>query len=678
MVRVADLIGARDPGRARLVAAIAVSAGVLASALFASAMVHFLHADAAFLAMAVFLSVQAGNVVKGSTTVDRSVTAALLLPTIAVAVLVAALLSSSRPAVIAVFIVLTGVAMWVRRFGPRATALGTMGFLAYFFTLFMRPTAEELPAYCLIAVGAAATQLIARLVLELRRPRRQIMVLLTELRVASAAVLHASTHPERRRMLQARLERLDAVGHAITAWQHEYRTDRYIACSERELGERVLDARADTEEACIALMHAGQAPPSLAHLFAVLDEHSTPAQVAAATDWAQNAPGADDLIAQSTLAHARLRSIDLTGAHRTTPEPTPAHAAAPAVTHQGSFRWKRWTEWEPTTRLAVQAAIAALIATAAGEAISASRWYWAVLTAFVIFLGTTTRGGILTRAYRRLAGTVVGILVGVVAADLAHGNSGVLVGICVIMIFGMLYFGPLNYAYSSFFMTVMLVALYDMLGVLHGSILELRVEETIAGALIGVLCAYLILSSNSRSALMGTVSAYFDALDRLLQAASDALTQGNAAPGLLGPVRTLEAAQTEVDQTVSAMSAAFLVGRRQTAEETALNLMHTATRSATRFAQQATAIGAQSTEDTKRAMLAAIAATRATVEHTRADLEERTNGTAAEPGVSSDTDTFRRLDDSPAAAPLVRLDWAMRRLQTLGSPGARRVDRVVA
>jgi hypothetical protein len=46
-----------------------------------------------------------------------------------------------------------------------AAAIGTMEFLAYFFTLFMRPSLEELPAYCVIAVGAVAAQLIARVVL---------------------------------------------------------------------------------------------------------------------------------------------------------------------------------------------------------------------------------------------------------------------------------------------------------------------------------------------------------------------------------------------------------------------------------------------------------------------------------------------------------------------------------
>lgn len=689
-------LSARDPGRARLKTATAVSAGVLGSALFALGVVHVLHADSALLATAAFLSVQAGNVVKGPTSRARVVTAGLLVPAVLLAVSIAMLIPW-RPAVIAVFIVLTGVAVWVRRFGPRAAAIGTMGFLAYFFTLFMHPTTAELPSYCLIAAGATTTQLIARVVLwaTSRRPERELTVLLRELRVASAASLQAAASAAHARTLRARLARMDAIGRAITSWQHSFRTEEHTDCDEEALAGLVLDARVDTEEVCAELARAG-APtdsesaavqePSLTRLLAVLDERASRALLAEAASWAQQVvAGAPDSaegalaypVARSVLAHTRLRTI---GLHRRQAMPALPDPAVPPVpartdsgTRDGKKRWTPWREWTPTSRLAVQAMIAATIATAAGEAISASRWYWAVLTAFVIFLSTTTRSGILTRAYRRVAGTAIGILIGIGAAFLAHGDSGALIAICVVAIFGMIYFGPLNYMYSSLFMTIMLVAIYAMLGVLHGGILELRIAETVTGCVIGVLCAYLILSSNSHPALVAKVNAYFDALDELLRQASDpAASSGRS---ILTSVQTLEAAQADVDQTVSAMSTAFLIGRHDH-EEAAIRLMYVSTRSAVRFAQVTMPLGQASAEapPVQSAVRDAVAEVRAAAARVRRQMD----GSAESADVAHEKlpalPAERLSDDSDETASLValdRLDWALERLSEVVAPRLR-------
>src|SRR5690606_23442893 len=83
--RLWQALSARDPGRARLKSAIAMSAGVLASALFTSGVIQVVHADTALLATGVFLSVQAGIVVTGPTARSRMVTAGLLIPAVGLA-----------------------------------------------------------------------------------------------------------------------------------------------------------------------------------------------------------------------------------------------------------------------------------------------------------------------------------------------------------------------------------------------------------------------------------------------------------------------------------------------------------------------------------------------------------------------------------------------------------------
>jgi uncharacterized membrane protein YccC len=66
---------------------------------------------------------------------------------------------------------------------------------------------------------------------------------------------------------------------------------------------------------------------------------------------------------------------------------------------------------------AIRVTLAVGAAAAAGSAISEKRYYWAVIAVFVVYLGTNTVGEQLIKAANRVAGTVIGILLG---ALLAH------------------------------------------------------------------------------------------------------------------------------------------------------------------------------------------------------------------------------------------------------------------
>lgn len=703
---IAASLAARDPGRSRLIVAVSVSAGVLASALCAMLILSRFPADKGLLAMAIFLSLQAGNMVKDTSAIGRVTTTALLLPALVLAIVAAALLAPSRPAVIAVFVAVTGAAIWVRRFGPRAAAIGSLSFMGYFFTLFMQPSAAELPVFCLIAATAVATQLVARSVLLLQRPRRQIAVLLRELRAASAAALAATTaHAAHEATLRSRLARIDEVGRAITSWQERFPTGRYVACEAQTLESLVLDARVDTEETCYELAgHAAsrgelRSPAinhALAQLSTVLDERATGEQVATATaqassrvELARHRHGDDlavYLIARNTIAHAKVREINLARGltseeHAREHGARSEHPPAPTV-RLPRPRWVPWAQWAPTSRMAVQAMVAAALASAVGEAISASRWYWAVMTAFVIFIGASTRSGILTRAFRRVIGTALGIGVGVGAVALAGDHSSILVSICVLGVFGMLYFGPLNYVYASIFMTIMLVAMYRLLGVLDQSILDLRLVETLTGAVIGVLSAYLVLSSNSRPVLQTQVAAYFDALDGLLATAASRFDPSAADGDPLASLRALEAAQASVDQTLAGMSAAFLVGKPRRESE-AVHLMYITTRSAARLAQSAADCAATATvpaavDGTLRAVGAAIDEVRASARAVRGLLipspgAQPHGGDRA--NVTGHLDQVRTPANSPEVAAimaLARMHWALRRIVTGEAPRSTR------
>ncbi|MFI9002021.1 FUSC family protein [Streptomyces sp. NPDC053541] len=137
----------------------------------------------------------------------------------------------------------------------------------------------------------------------------------------------------------------------------------------------------------------------------------------------------------------------------------------------------------PTTRQAFQATAACAVALGVGQLLSQERWYWAVGTAWWIFVNTASRGETLVRGFRRVVGTVTGIAAGLLVAIPLGGApapTAVLVAVCV---FGIFYTAPLSYSWMMFFVTVMAGLLYGLLGVLHPGLLLLRFEETAVGAL---------------------------------------------------------------------------------------------------------------------------------------------------------------------------------------------------
>ncbi|WP_184349163.1 FUSC family protein [Streptomyces olivoverticillatus] len=136
-----------------------------------------------------------------------------------------------------------------------------------------------------------------------------------------------------------------------------------------------------------------------------------------------------------------------------------------------------------TTRQAFQATVACGLALGAGQIVSHDRWYWAVGTAWWIFVNTAARGETLVRGFRRVVGTVAGIAVGLLVAVPLHGAlvpSLALVAVCV---FGIFYTAAPSYSWMMFFVTVMAGMLYGLLGVLHPGLLALRFEQTLVGAL---------------------------------------------------------------------------------------------------------------------------------------------------------------------------------------------------
>ncbi|MER6053123.1 FUSC family protein [Streptomyces sp. NPDC001793] len=153
-----------------------------------------------------------------------------------------------------------------------------------------------------------------------------------------------------------------------------------------------------------------------------------------------------------------------------------------------------------TTRQAVQATAACGFALAVGQALSQDRWYWAVVSAWWIFVNTASRGETLVRGFRRVLGTVTGIAIGLLVAVPLHGAPAPTAALVAVCVFGVFYTAGPSYSWMMFFVTVMAGLLYGLLGVLHPGLLALRLEQTAVGALGAALAVALVLPVTTHAA----------------------------------------------------------------------------------------------------------------------------------------------------------------------------------
>lgn len=223
--------------------------------------------------------------------------------------------------------------------------------------------------------------------------------------------------------------------------------------------------------------------------------------------------------------------------------------------------------WErPTTRTAVQVAVGSALAIVGGEFLSSQRWYWAVLTCWVVFLNTASTGEILVKGYRRLIGTVLGVVAGALLAGLVGTHTWTAFGLVLLFIFAMFFTAPLSYALMSFFVTAMLGLLYTLLDAYSTAVLVLRIEETALGAVCGVIAAALILPVHTDRRTDELLATVLRRLGDVTGAAVDQLS-GGPSLDLLDRARDLDKALDDLRSSVQPLTHPItpLRSRRQTA-----------------------------------------------------------------------------------------------------------------
>jgi uncharacterized membrane protein YgaE (UPF0421/DUF939 family) len=231
----------------------------------------------------------------------------------------------------------------------------------------------------------------------------------------------------------------------------------------------------------------------------------------------------------------------------------PAAAAVSAMASlESGDRLADRTRLAPYTRSAIQMAVAVAAAIVFGDLLSRPRFFWAVITVFVIFTGTNNSGEQSVKAVFRAVGTAVGLILGSLLVQVAGQDHPYwALAVILLTLFISFYLNRINYAVSAVGITVVLALAFGQQGVFSNSLLLLRVEETAIGAGIGIVVATVIFPLRTRLVLRVALRRYFQAVERLVEHATALLVgEDRDETTLRADARALDAAYQEVLATV--------------------------------------------------------------------------------------------------------------------------------
>jgi uncharacterized membrane protein YccC len=435
----------------------------------------------------------------------------------------------------------------MRRFGPRGASLGTISYQSFFYAMLFKNPPDKVWWLPVFVVIGCAIAFAVHFWLVPEHPGRMFKNEVRACRARIAVLLHDLARWLRKDD-KAGAKRIDAHLAALNGLSLGLDTRlagfAKIDADGARLREQVL--RTELAAEAVADVARAQAPDAaLADMVRELEAvtgKSKPDIGPAA--WSAQAPSMD-ADARWRLCHAAEVLATMAPWRGALPAMRDERQSPPAgQATQDTGKHAGW--FDDITRRALQACGAALGALAAGYAISPSHWYWAVFAAFVVFTRSTTVGQTLSGAWRQVLASLAGVCLGVLFAELVHGNRGVeLTLLFVFVAAGFYAFKGMQNVYTVL-LTAMLAMLYELMGMNSPQMLLLRLTETATGALIAVLSARLILPVHTE-----------DESDRkgadLLRAAGHLLASGFDD----GKRPPLHEAMRELDRKLQALRAAL-------------------------------------------------------------------------------------------------------------------------
>ncbi|WNI16200.1 FUSC family protein [Actinacidiphila sp. ITFR-21] len=474
--------------------------------------------------------------------------------------------SSGFTGVLFGFVVLTFLAVQVRRLGPPFVIMGLLSWAGYYMGVVIRPPASELPYLLWAQVLAGVCSGVLSLTVFRHRPRASLRHALRAWRArgellfaAACRLLEAPDRSSRARRFSARHAVLGSSALAVEGWL-AYAPVFAPGGRAAHVRRRLLESQVAADSLAHAVRDLGgalderPAHPAAARAQALgllrplaRGEHQAAWDEALRIRAVRTPAGEADhddalgVLADSALAFLRAgrdwqeEPLPEFAAVGFTPVAAPAATgvsprARGADTAAGRPRLAslRRLLADVTTRYATQAALAVALAILLGRLISSTQYYWSLIAVFIVLLGPTTREQTLVKGAHRLIGTLAGCLAAVPVTTLLDGRSGPV--ICVVLVSCLLghYLAPVSYTFLAFFITVCVFQTYAAMHHYESALVPTRLSETALGAALAVGMAFGVLPVRARDTVDLARSGFVQATSTLLDELAGTGSRPNA------------------------------------------------------------------------------------------------------------------------------------------------------
>jgi len=593
-----DRLVASDPGLVRLRLGFSAVLSIVVAVL---AILPF-HQPLTVILVAAISAMTSAFTVNDETPGKQAVTLILGLVLGAASLTAASVGSAVPPLDSIVFVLLIFVAVYAQRFGSRGIALGSLSFFLFFFAMFLQTHLKQVPVLLLALTIGIAANAVVRFVLLRRHTDAEFLRIRRAFRARLAAVVRAAEDHlavggsertrKRLRTTNARMHEsvllIEDTAPEVTGADSVNRLRRRAI--EVELAVQWLtitvqrtcaeDLDEDVRDDLIARMRRFRSlierDPRELPLISETEEFSKMLVEGSRIDeHAAPGDGVRRALAELALADVRAQRVaehDVSDAVDDPEDPDEEKSSAFAYDNQ--------------TRSAIQAVVGGGLAVLGGELVSSQRWYWAVLTVFVVFIGSSTAGATFVKGVRRIGGTLIGIVGGLVLTLLVSGSVPATLALILVCVFGMVYMARVSQVIMAFFITSMLGLLYSLLGTFSLEVLWIRVAETAVGAAAGVLAAVVIVPVRTRAVMLDDVSALLEELDEFVEKAAGLLS-GAENVSVIEKSRDLDRAVDKVRTTIEPLTHPVNLSSRRdygwhvltTVETIAFRARHVAARS---------------------------------------------------------------------------------------------------
>ncbi|WP_433678696.1 FUSC family protein [Nocardia sp. CA-119907] len=595
-----------DPGLIRLASACTTVGGMLVTLV----VLALPGASVPGLVVGALTAMTAGYAVCDTRPHDQAITLAAAAPIGVVSLTLGTVFAAHHAVAAAFMLLLVFIAVYLRRFGPRASGLGDLSYQTFFVALFVRATPQQLPQFCVVVVVALAAAGFVRFGVVRATPARTLRRLCRTFHnqleeVVDMMVGLASIEPNdrvvarRAAALDRHVDRMHRCASIIQSHLSIGINSQAVSVLARR---RVAETQVATERVAALLTQAR--PPrdritrkrptihrASSHCTVekrlVAPEDSSLRRLAVQLNGLRLLVSDPTYIVKPTLAESDNQLAEqrndkasqihggrrLDDACRAVDELTRAvtdlyltggiqdrchsrvgsqelklakYGVEPQLAQQPppTFPTAR-TEpsglKQPSMRAAFQVTAGSALALYCGQLLSPDHWYWAMLTCWVIYINTSSVGEILIKGYRRLAGTLSGVVAGTGLVALVAGHTWLTFILTILSLFAAFFTAAASYLLMSFFITAVIGLLYTLLGAYNDTVLVLRLEETAIGAASAMVAALLVLPTWTEQQTTEKIVEVLHCM-RQLVAGATAHLGGDPQKGLLDAVREAEVA----------------------------------------------------------------------------------------------------------------------------------------